>query len=155
MEQLLGPAGEQRMPPNMAAHEYQTYEIASPRATHHRSASCAEVDCPNRIHGWKTVLDVSKADHARVANWIRLQSGRFYTIEQPKNSTIVTFIFPSGQNCFIPHTVPLQRPELFLVKGGDWRGNPMKLPVVQHRPEDWVDDFANHQDKLATLIQRG
>lgn len=142
-----------RAEPLLAAAQYKTYAIASPIETHYRDATCREVDCGNYKHGWKTVLDVSKADHARTANWIRLQSGRHYTFTQV--GTIVTFVFQKEQRCFTPHKVKLEREEFFLVTGGDWRGNPLNIPVRQHKPDNWVDDFANHQDKIATRIQRG
>jgi hypothetical protein len=27
--------------------------------------------------------------------------------------------------------------------------------VIHRRPDDWVDDFANHQDKIKTRLERG
>jgi hypothetical protein len=76
------------------------------------------------------------------------------------------FSFPPGQRCFSTvvrsdrvvagHPMRIDRPELFLVSDGDWRGNPYgTAPYVHTRPEDWVDDFANHQNALAEAAQRG
>lgn len=143
----------QRAQPLLKPAQYTTFAIESPVATHTRAASCSEVDCGNRKHGWKTILDVSDPKHAKVANWIRLQSGKHYTTSQA--GTVVTFTFAAGQNCFTPHRVSLERPENFLVVGGDWRGNPLQVPTRQQKPENWVDEFATHQDKIATLVQRG
>lgn len=153
MLQQVDPILDRAVQPNMPAQNYKTYTIASPQDTHTRAATCHEVDCPNRAKGWQTLLDISQGPHARTANWIRLQSGRRFTHEQV--GTIVTFTFPAGQDCFTPHRVSLERPEFFLVQGGDFRGNPSKIPVVRHKAEDWVDDFANHQDHIATVVSRG
>lgn len=144
----------QRDQPLMAAAQYKTYAIASPIETHTRRASCREVECGKRANGWKTVLDTSKPKHAKAANWIRLQSGKFFVYTQV--GTVVTFTFQAGQDCFEPHRVSLERPELFMVQGGDWRGNPLNVPTRVHaNGDDWVDDFANHQEKIAILVQRG
>lgn len=144
----------QREEPLLAAAQYKTYAIASPVTTHTKPARCDQVDCANYKLGWQTILDTSKADHARTANWIRLQSGKHFTVTQ--NGTLVTFTFKPGQYCFTPHRVSLQRPEFFYVAGGDWRGDPLGVGIRQHQDAgDWVDDFANHQDKLSTLVQRG
>ena len=69
---------------------------------------------------------------------------------------LTVFTFEPGQDCFAQHRVPLERDPLFLVRGGDWRGNPTGLqPYRHHRGEDWVDDFADHQDRIARQIERG
>ncbi len=144
----------QREQPLLAPAQYKTYAIASPTDTHTKPAKCWQVDCGNYANGWRTILDVSDPKHAATANWIRLQSGKRFTVAQ--TGTLVTFTFPAGQTCFIPHRVSLQRPEFFFVLGGDWRGNPLNIPVRQHKiGSDWVDDFATHQDKIATLVERG
>jgi hypothetical protein len=144
----------QRATPLLHAAQYKTYGIASPVDTHTKPAKCHQVNCANYNRGWQTILDISDAAHARTANWIRLQSGRHFTVVQ--NGTLVTFTFPGGQYCFTPHRVSLQRPEHFFVQGGDWRGDPLGVGLRQHRDGvDWVDDFAEHQDKFAALVQRG
>jgi hypothetical protein len=143
-----------RVKPKAPAQYFKTYAIHSPIATHYRTASCKEVECQHNLKGWVTKLDGSTALGASTANWIRMHSGRRYTYEQ--QGVMVTFTFPPGQKCFIEHKVSLQRPELFVVQGGDWRGNPMSLTEYKHRnAEDWVEDFAIHQDKVATAHQRG
>lgn len=156
MVQQVRPDGSviNRMKPQAPAQYYKTYGILSPVETHYREASCREVECPNYAKGWVTKLDVSTATGAATANWIRMQSGRHYTHTQA--GYIVTFLFPPGQRCFTPHKVQLGRPELFVVTGGDWRGNPMSLSEYRHkRAEDWVEDVAIHTDKLITAQQRG
>lgn len=138
----------------MAAGHYKTFEIASPVNTHFKRISCSQADCQRRLKGWDTILDVSDPKHASVANWIRLQSGKRFMVKQV--GTVVTFSFPPGQDCFEPHQKSLERPELFVVREGDWRGNPRQVdPYVHKRPEDWVDQFANHQQSIADAVQQG
>jgi hypothetical protein len=138
--------------PNMPAHSYKTYEVRQPLATHFRPASCVEVDCQAYANGWISTIDVSTELGQKQANYIRLSSGRHYAASE--NGTAVTFHFASGQACFTTHHIPLGRPQLFVVRGGDFRGNP-RGEVFQRRPDDWVDDFANHQQVLADRLQEG
>lgn len=140
-----------RLPPKLPVQAYQTYQIWSPVQTHTRRATCAEVECPASLKGWTTVIDVATPLGARQANYIRLASGRHFTATEA--GTLVTFTFPAGQRCFAEHRVRLDRPELFLRRGGDWRAQTSE--PVHLRAIDWIDDFANHQIGLAERIKRG
>lgn len=144
-----------RIVPELPAAAYKTYAISSPLATHYRDASCSEVDCQAQEHGWRTVVDESTDLGQRQAAYIRRESGRKYT-EERQPDTLTAFTFEAGQTCFESHKVSLQRPELFLVRGGDWRGNPRgDLPFQHGSPESWLDDFGTHQESLAEHIERG
>lgn len=140
-----------RLPPKLPVQAYQTYQIWSPVRTHTRRATCAEVECEASLKGWRTVADVSTDIGRKRANYIRLASGRHFTVAQAGD--VVTFTFPAGQRCFAEHRVALDRPALFLRRGGDWRAQTSE--PVQFRAEDWVDDFANHQIDLAEAKKRG
>lgn len=140
-----------RPDPILPVQNMQTYEIVSPVQTHTRVATCQEVDCPNRANGWATVVDVSTDLGTRQANWIRLQSGRFYNSEQVAD--IVKFIFAAGQNCFAEHRILLDRPELYIKRGGDWRAR--TSDPINMRVEDWLDDFAETQDTIADRQRKG
>lgn len=142
-----------RIDPQGRADQYKTYEVAAPLETHWRKATCAEVECDAHLRGWATAIDVSTDLGKTQANYIRLHSGRKYTVTEV--GTIVTFTFPSGQQCFRPHRVPLDRPGIFIVRSGDWRGNPDGFVRRHSNAEDWVNDFSEHQDKLKTTIERG
>lgn len=142
-----------RLEPAMPAHAYKTYAVTAPPATHWRPATCQEVDCQAYAHGWRTVLDTATEHGAKSANYIRLQSGRSFTISQA--GSVVTFTFPAGQACFAQHRVPLERPALFLVGQGDHRLFHPRAAYRHRRPEDWVDDFGTHQDRLADRLNRG
>jgi hypothetical protein len=53
------------------------------------------------------------------------------------------------------HQVRLEKPEIFIVKGGDHRGNPKGTPTRVHtKAEFWVEEFAETQDKIQTQIEK-
>lgn len=143
-----------RLEPKMQPQAYKTYEIRRPLASHWRDASCAEVDCPAHLHGWSTRVDVSTELGARQANYIRLHSGRRFTVKEHGN--LVIFTFGPGQRCFRPHRVPLEREPLYLVRRGDHRGDPTRSrPVTFRDGQSFVDDFGEHQTRLADRLDKG
>lgn len=143
---------EPKMPPAL----YRTFEISSPLSTHWRMATCTEVECQASQRGWRTVIDTSTPEGAERANYIRLHSGRAYTVAETPGSPHVAFTFPAGQRCFAQHKVRLERPELFVVREGDWRGNPRGTAPRRHsRAEHWVEEFGLHQDRLADRYKQG
>lgn len=153
--QMIPTKSGMRIQPRMPAAAYRTFAVHSPVATHFRDATCREVECQQFARGWHTTLRVvADPVHAKMADWIRLHSGRSFTYTE--NGGVVVFQFPPGQKCFRPHKVPVGRPELYIVRDGDWRGNPRGTDPRRHkRPEDFVDEFANNLDKLATAIGQG
>lgn len=144
-----------RIMPALDAGHMKTYEIRAPKSTHFRPASCEEVECQAHARGWRTLVDVNTELGARQAFYIRKTAGRAYSEEaQPGGRVVFTFL--AGQKCFREHVVPTDRPPLFIVREGDWRGNPRQIePRIHTRPEDWVDEFANHQSALAEQVKRG
>lgn len=141
-----------RLPIQGEAQDYQTFQIKAPLSTHWRKATCAEFECKNMQNGWRTTLD---ATNEAAIYYIRKTSGRSFR-EYRNEAGQFVFEFTPGQTCFGEHRVRLERDELFIVKDGDYRGNPRRTaPRVHQRPADWVDQFAEHQDKLKTLHERG
>lgn len=145
-----------RITPTLGAENYKTYAIVRPRSTHMREVSCAEAECMAYQHGWRTLVDERTEQGNAQAHYIRRQSGRHFTEERDPNGGTV-FTFSPGQRCFNgPHEVPVEREPLYVVRDGDWRGNPRRTPERRHvRGEDWVEDFALHQMKVADDRQRG
>jgi hypothetical protein len=137
----------------LPAHAAKTYTVLQPLGTHFRIATCAEWGCEQYASGWDTVLDVSTDTGAKAAEHIRLKAGRAYTVVE--TGTIVRFRFPPGQRCFREHRLSLDRPALFVVRDGDDRGNPRGTPVRKLSDADWVDDFANHQQRIADRLEQG
>lgn len=145
-----------RIEPLMPAGAYKTYEIACPIQTHFRSATCAETGCRHHADGWRTVIDESVPLGQAQAYFIRRESGRSFAEHRDENGLTV-FTFEAGQRCFrsADHKVSLERPEIYVVRGGDWRANPTGEFRRHVRPGDWVDDFATHQQMLADEFERG
>jgi hypothetical protein len=150
----MGPSGgwvPTRQPPRMPVQAYQTYAAFRPLSTHSRRATCAEVDCQANLKGWQTVIDTGTDLGRRQANYIRLKSGRAFQVTQDGDK--VTFTFPPGQRCFADHRINLDKPTIYLKRGGDWRAE--TFPAQRMQEADWVDDFANHQQDLADKRQQG
>lgn len=142
-----------RIEPKLDVSSVKTYEISAPITSHFRDATCAEVFCQSNARGWVTVIDVGTPLGKKQANYIRLKSGRSFTIREAGQQ--VEFTFPAGQKCFGVHKAPLERPALFVVRDGDWRGNPRRTPPRVLSAPDWTDDFMEHQDVIATEIEKG
>ncbi|WP_084965255.1 hypothetical protein [Thermoactinospora rubra] len=144
-----------RITPQLPAAAFKTYQVAAPLPTHWRPATCEEAGCPAYEYGWRTLVDETSELGRRQAHYIRRQSGRKF-VEDRDAEGLTVFMFAPGQTCFQPHQVPLEREPLYLVRGGDWRGDPLGGQPYQHRrAEDWVEDFAEHQDRIARQIERG
>jgi hypothetical protein len=146
-----------RLDPLMPVHAYKTYGLSMPLRTHWRPATCEEAGCAQYRQGWVTTCDLGTELGQKQAHYIRHDRSR-RAAEQSVNDRLVKFTFAPGQDCFRSgdHKVPLERPAVFSVRGGDWRGNPTGVPARLHkRAEDWVEDFALHQDRLATAAKEG
>lgn len=143
-----------RFPPAMPAAAYKTYAIQAPLATHWNVTTCADADCAAHALGWDSLIDERTELGQRQAHYIRKESGRKFTEElQPDGLT--RFAFEAGQKCFAQHNGRNMRPERFVERDGDFRGNPTRRRREFARPDEWVESFAEHQDKLRTQIERG
>lgn len=151
-----------RVAPLMEPQYYKTYEVDMPLATHWRWVSCEDYECDPFLQGFVLTCDLSTELGQKQAHFALNDKTRSCSMQRV-SETMVKFLYKPGNKCFhnIPgdplrHRLPIGRPPFYLVAGGDWRGNPRGTPTMTHRrPEDWIDDFANHQDKLATAFQRG
>lgn len=145
-----------RIVPNMPAENYTTYRILAPVSTHFRPATCQEVDCPHLVNGFVATVDELTELGARQAHYIRHDSGRRF-VESRTEAGLTRFEFEPGQRCFNSgeHRVRLDRPEHWLVQGGDWRGNPRGVSTRRHvSADDWRDDMSEHLDALKTAQER-
>ncbi len=142
-----------RRSPLMGPNAYKTYAL---RALF-RPANCIEIDCENYLKGWTFKVDHLRAD-PRLEHAVRNSRKKFVEKEL---SGEMYLVFEPGQMCFAVKSHKKQREQdpLLFVARGDWRTYLPKtgLPPEPRRmkPDDWVDDFANHQDKINTLIARG
>ncbi|MCG6493441.1 hypothetical protein [Kitasatospora sp. A2-31] len=143
-----------RIEPNMPVAAYKTYRILSPQSTHFRPATCAEAECEAHLNGWRSTIDEATDLGQRQAHYIRKESGRRF-VEERLESGLTRFEFEAGQQCFAGgHQVRLDRPEHYLLQDGDWRGNPTGRNQAL-TAQDWIDDFGEHQQRLADQLERG
>lgn len=142
-----------RVEPLMPAAAYKTFEIAAPASTHFRPATCAEVDCPHYLNGWRVRVEGLPPEMVHTA---KTSGRRFRELRVAESETWL--VFEAGQSCFqaSQHRTRLDRPELFVVRDGDHRGNPRGTKARLHqRPEHWTEQFAEHQQGLADAHQKG
>lgn len=152
MDQLVYDPRHQvhRMPVTLPVGAVQTYQIAAPRSTHWRTATCAEVGCHAYINGWITPVLGGSADEALLRS-----AGRKWVRVERAADGFLRYHFAAGTRCLAAsrHRVRIERPELFVLRDGDWRWSGQ--PRVFGDPADWVDHFATRLDNIATAIQRG
>jgi hypothetical protein len=153
MDMIYTPGG-MRIPPALPAGAYRTYQIIAPLDTHFRAGTCEEAHCPAYLNGFRTVVDEATELGQQQAHYIREMSGRRY-VEEKTPAGLTEFTFQAGQQCFSPHQVRLERPEHFVVRDGDWRGNPTGRRVEHTAVGFWVEDFAEHQERINNAIERG
>lgn len=142
-----------RPEPLMPSHAYKTYAVVAPIGTHFRQGTCAEANCEHYLNGWKVRVENLTPDLLHAAK----TSGRKYT-EQRVAEGETWLVFEAGQPCFreSQHRVRIDRPPLYVVRDGDHRGNPLKTKArVHHNPANWVEDFAEHQQRIADEIAKG
>lgn len=141
--------------PNMRPGDYMTYRVVCPKVSHFGPATCEDVECVNYLNGWASMIDEGSELGRKQAHYIRSSSGRSFT-ESRTPEGLTQFTFRPNQPCFKEHVYRNELPPIFRVQGGDFRGNPLGIrPVTHKRPEDWVEDFALHQDKVKTILERG
>lgn len=139
-----------RIDPNLPVGAYQTYSIRQPADTLVRAA-CEQVGCDAWARGWESSIDESTALGRQQAAYIRQSAGRTFR-EQRTSAGLTVFRFEAGQRCFAEHRT---RPQLFAVRDGDWRGNPTGRTRQHSRPADWVEDFGEHQLRIADQQEKG
>lgn len=146
-----------RIQPLMPVQAYRTFSIAAPPATHFEPATCEQVDCTRWRLGWRTTVDESTGLGAQQAAYIRGDKSRTWT-ERRTPDGLTEFTFQPGQRCFGSdrHRRKLDRPDLFFVRDGDWRGNPFGTRPRQHtRAEFWVEEMAENLGRIADEIKKG
>ena len=133
--------------PALPVSAYRTFSYLTPPDTHTTVVSCEQFDCQMQSNGFVVTVDEQTEIGARQAVYIRDGAGRHF-MENRDDAGQTSFTFPPGENCFLQHRVKLDRDALFIVRGGDWRGNPRKEFRVHDSADHWVEAFAEHQDKL-------
>lgn len=156
----FGPHGQtvSRLAPLGSPAAYKTYGALSPLSTHWRDATCEEAACAAFLAGWVTTADLTTAGGQRMAHFITHDKTRSWSLQRV-TATLVKFVFGPGQRCFpsqvSPHRVRMDRPPRFLVRDGDFRGNPTGFTREHKNGEQWAEDSAETLDRVRTLRQRG
>lgn len=142
-----------RITPQLPAQAMQTYRIVSPADVFIKTV-CEQVGCVAWRHGWDSIVDeTSDLGMAQAAYFRSGQSGRSYRELGRRADGLTVFRFEARQRCFADHRT---RAERYLVQGGDFRGNPRGIrPRLHTAPGHWVEDFAEHQQRLADAQQKG
>jgi hypothetical protein len=139
-----------RFQPAMEVGAYQTFQISAPRDVT-VVAACEQVGCPQWQDGWDSVINEATQLGQEQAAYIRQKSGRTFR-EMRTEAGLTVFRFEAHQRCFAEHRT---RPEIYLVRDGDWRGNPTGRRRNHSRAADWVEDFGEHQQRIADEIEKG
>lgn len=126
--------------------EMQTYGID--RKKNRRRATCAEVDCEAWMKGWSTVVEVADPLRSQKLAYWRHQWRQATETVLPDG---IRFTIPPGVGCPQTHYTHDDRPALFVVRRGD-RRRYLETLRTHTRPEHWVEDFAEHQDRIATVL---
>jgi hypothetical protein len=152
-EHMVSSKAGMRIAPKMSPGAYRTFEVQAPPSTHFRNASCAEVECQHYLSGWMSRVDISTQQGVQWGKAIH-NSGRKYTVEQ--EGTVFTFRFGPGQQCFqSPHKVRLERPELYVIRDGDWRANPTGHVRRERQPMLFVEQMEDQLSRLRREVERG
>lgn len=137
-----------RIQPTAPVEQMRTHAIYAPLDTHWRRATCEEFGCLAFQHGWS--LDTAGLTESQVET--AKKSGRTYTTVPGENGADV-LVFGPGQPCFraSEHRIRIDRPELFIARNGDWRGNPDPpgtKPTVFSSADSWRDSLGTTLDRI-------
>ncbi len=142
-----------RLPVAAPASMYQTFSIRAPKSTHWQPATCEEVSCEYYTRGFKVSLDESKPVGSGNAAMLRADKTRTKR-EYRDEFGMTIFEYPPGTKCMNKHSKRLEKPEIFIVRDGDHRGNPKGTPTRTHTSADsWVEEFSETQDKIIKRIE--
>lgn len=138
--------------PLMGPASYKTYQVKMPLSTHWVTATCDEVDCAHYRGGWRVRVEGLTPELIHTIK----TSGRSYQ-KMTVSEGETWLIFSAGQPCFraSTHKVPAERPGLYIVRGGDFRGNPRGDRRVHKNGQEWAEDFSEHLDKIQNEIKKG
>jgi len=135
---------------------YQTFAITADAPGLTRPATCAEVECDAYLLGWTTTLDTSTEPGQRAVAFLAAGAGgRHYRETTLPGFPLRTFVFEPGQLCFRAgeHRIAI-RPARFARWNG-WHGQRVGEIRPYDRPDQWVDDFATHQQRLVDTVREG
>lgn len=132
-----------RLPPDKQQH----FTIAMPYETHYEVGTCEDVDCPNFLFGWKTIVP----NDGELAVLVRSNRKLWSWKEEVTPDGMVKFEFGPGQRCFLyyarKHIAPTGRDPLFYHK------RPVKS--YQLKPQEFNNEYNEQIYLLNREIQKG
>lgn len=143
-----------RVDPRLPPRANVTYQLHAPVRTHWRKATCEEFGCLAHHNGWRVRLEGLPPEQVHAA---RTSGRRFTELRVAEGETYL--VFEAGQPCFRAsgHRVRVGRPEIYVVRGGDYRrylGDHRRFEG-RDAPAHWVEHFAENQDRVAAVVARG
>lgn len=122
-------------------------------------ATCEEFGCEQWERGWVSIVVPGSRDenvllqgcNGRIDGLRRASSG-----VQTQPDGFVRYTFEPGQPCFKASTHQIPWDGRLYHRPGDWRGNPdgPRAVTVHPNPQSWVDEFAEHQLRVAGQRER-
>lgn len=147
-----------RPTPTLGVSKMVTYAVKSPVSTHTRPATCAEIECVVWCAGFTLTLPVGsdKIEHVKQLMRGELDGIQRLDAKVQRDGNLVHIRFAKGTPCLSAtrHRVSLNRPELYVVRGGDWRGNTGVLRK-HTKPEHWVEDFEENLAGTRRVLNGG
>lgn len=148
-----------RIHPRLGPEFYQSYTMSMPLSTHWRKVTCEQYECDDYKYGFVLDVDTSTELGQKQFHYVTHDKSRRYSMQRPGLNSF-KFVYPPGNAGFAgpqhDHYLPIGREPIFLVKGGDWRGNPRGTPTRVHTEVGhWIEDCALNQQFLADVAKRG
>lgn len=135
-----------RPTPSLPASDMISHHIVAPLSSHWRKATCEEIGCLQFHNGW--AIPLAGKDDGDL--WQLQHCGRRY-VEGELEGFGRAYFYEAGQPCFLAstHVKRIERPELFVVRDGDWRtalrdGNPR----VFSGADAWADHYQTHVEQF-------
>lgn len=147
-----------RPAPALTVAQTVTYSVKSPPTTHTRPATCEEVGCLVFKRGFTITLPIGseKIEHLKRAMRGEEDGIKRLDAKVERDGTLVHVRFAKGTPCLraTRHRITLHRPELYVVRGGDWRGS---TGVIRRhtRSEHWVEDFEQNLAGARRVLNGG
>ncbi len=130
---------------------FTSFGMRAPLHTHFIELPCSVAQCYRYVHGWTTTLDPGREEHLPlIQHIVSGRSGRRYTRGENTPEGYMTFHFAPGQPCFrnSHHERDWERPELYVVRRGDFRTPHSQREPRQMSFDNWIEAFDSNQNAL-------
>ena len=130
---------------------FTSFGMAAPTRSHLIEYPCSAAQCRGYVHGWTTILDPMRSEHLPfIKHIVDGVSGRRWSRGEVTAEGYLTFVFPPGQPCFrnSHHTRNHDVPELYVVRGGDFRTPHRQRELHRMGFDNWLEAFDRNQTAL-------